>query len=81
MKTELTDREALDLLEHLDPTITPSRNGAPVRQLAAAVDARDTAQARVDDLVHTARASGATWIEIAAALHVSPQGARQRYHR
>lgn len=80
MKTKISDDEALALLDAIDPKVTPGRDGGPVRDLSAAVDARDAAQQRVDDLVAKAREAGATWVEIAAALGVSPQGARQRYH-
>lgn len=78
MKT-ISDDEALALLESIDPENEPGRDGAPIRELSAAVDARDAAQHRVDELVSNARQAGATWVEIAAALKVSPQGARQRY--
>lgn len=79
MKTKISDEEALALLETIDPETNPGRDGGPIRDLSAAVDARDAAQRRVDELVPKAREAGATWVEIAAALQVSPQGARQRY--
>lgn len=81
MKTKISDAEALERLERLDPTApgVRVRDGAPIRRLSEAVDARDAAQTDVDRLVHEARDAGATWIEIGLALGISPQGARQRY--
>ncbi len=39
------------------------------------------AQKNLDDAVVKARSDGYSWVAIAAALGVSPQGARQKYLR
>jgi hypothetical protein len=53
--------------------------GDDLRQLAEAVDAAVTAQARIAELVAVSRAQGRSWGEIGIALGVSRQAARQRY--
>jgi hypothetical protein len=67
-----------DLAEHkFDPTET---FGGPL--LTALVDARkaaDQAAVQIEDAVRAARAAGASWTVIGAALGVSRQAARQYF--
>jgi DNA-directed RNA polymerase specialized sigma24 family protein len=50
-----------------------------LRDVAAAVDALATADARLREAVTMARAHGRSWNRIAIALGVSRQAARQKY--
>jgi hypothetical protein len=50
-----------------------------LKTIAAQVKAKKAAQAAVDAAVIKARGEGCSWVQIAAALGISPQGARQKY--
>jgi chromosome segregation and condensation protein ScpB len=50
-----------------------------LKTIAAQVKAKKAAQAAVDGAVIKARGEGCSWVQIAAALGISPQGARQKY--
>jgi hypothetical protein len=50
-----------------------------LKTIAAQVKAKKTAQAAVDAAVIKARGEGCSWVQIAVALGISPQGARQKY--
>ena len=78
-RTRLSDQEALDRIEEIDPATAPMRDISATEPIRAAVAGRAAAERAVTDAVHDARARGVTWVEIAAALGVSHQGARQRY--
>ncbi|OUZ07553.1 hypothetical protein BHE97_16520 [Aeromicrobium sp. PE09-221] len=78
-RTRLTDHEALDRIEEIDPTTAPTRDATATDRIAAAVAERAAAEQAITEAVHDARARGVTWVEIATALGVSHQGARQRY--
>lgn len=78
-RQKLTDDEALALLEGIDPETSPVRDRSATADIRAAVQMRDAAAHLVDKAVLEARKSGLTWVEVAAALDVSPQAARQKY--
>ncbi|MDR1512943.1 MAG: hypothetical protein LBS56_05605 [Propionibacteriaceae bacterium] len=50
-----------------------------LKTIAQQVKAKKAAQAAVDAAVIKARGEGSSWVQIAAALAISPQGARQKY--
>jgi hypothetical protein len=50
-----------------------------LKTIATQVKAKKAAQAAVDAAVIKARGEGSSWVQIAAALGISPQGARQKY--
>lgn len=79
MKTKISDEQALARLEALDPATATVRDRSATADIRAAVQMRHAAQDMVDAAVRSARDGGVTWVEIALALGVTPQGARQRY--
>ncbi len=81
MKTKLTDEEAVERLENLDPD-DPGvrvRDRAAVAEIEMAAAARREAEQRVATAVRDARSAGVTWTEVGAALGVSHQAAIKRY--
>lgn len=76
--TKMTDEEAIARFESGE-TFTVVRDATLNHALAAAAQTRDQAQNAVDLLVVAARSAHLTWVEIAIALGVSSQAARQRY--
>jgi hypothetical protein len=79
-KTEISDADALARFENgLDLETSTVRDRNATAEIRAAVEMRDPSQGMIDAAVADARRRGLTWIEIAAALGISPQGARQRY--
>lgn len=78
-KERITDEDALRAIEDFDPTGAPFRDATATATIRAAVASRASADAAVTAAVHEARDNGVTWVEIAAALGVTHQGARQRY--
>lgn len=81
MTTELTDQEALEKLENLDP-IDPKvkvRDRSAVAEIETAARARRAVEERVTSAVQAAREAGVTWTEIGSALGVSHQAAIKRY--
>ncbi|MDR1450507.1 MAG: hypothetical protein LBI84_10005 [Propionibacteriaceae bacterium] len=50
-----------------------------LKTIASQVKAKKAAQEAVDTAVVKARGEGCSWVQIAAALGISPQGARQKY--
>lgn len=81
MKTKLTDQEALEKLENLDPNDpgVKVRDRSAVAEIEAAGLARRALEERVTSAVQAARGAGVTWTEIGAALGVSHQAAIKRY--
>ncbi len=81
MKTKLTDEEAVERLENLDPKApgVRVRNRAAVAAIETAAAARREAEDRVTTAVRDARSAGVTWTEVGAALGVSHQAAIKRY--
>ena len=77
---KISDAEALARFEEgLDLEGARVRDTRDTADVRAAVQMRDAGQRLVDEAVITARHRGLTWIEIAAALGVSPQAARKKY--
>jgi hypothetical protein len=81
MKAKLTDQEALEKLENLDPNDpdVQVRDRSAVAEIEAAAVARREVEERVTSAVQAARGAGVTWTEIGAALGVSHQAAIKRY--
>ncbi|WP_159618096.1 hypothetical protein [Ruania rhizosphaerae] len=78
-KNRLTDAEALERLETLEPETAVVRDRADAADIRAALQMRQAANDMVDRAVIEARHRGLTWIEIGVALGVSPQAARKKY--
>jgi hypothetical protein len=66
-------------LDGLDPEQTPARDGARMRQIAAARHHVDDAEQELRDAVAEARAAGDTWSMIGIALGTTRQAAFQRF--
>ena len=81
MTTKLTDQEALEKLENLDPQdpAVKVRDRSAVAEIETAAGARRAVEDRVTSAVRSARSAGVTWTEIGAALGVSHQAAIKRY--
>lgn len=82
MTTKTTDSEALARFEaggEFD--LGRARDERDTADIRAAVQMREAAQRLIDDAVIAARhrEPRLTWIEIAAALGVTPQAARQKH--
>jgi len=79
IRKHLTDEQARDRPEHLDPSTAQVRNRSDVVDIEAAVAARHDADAAITTAVARARDAGVTWVEIGAALGITHQGAIKRY--
>lgn len=62
-----------------DPAVARIGGLADLRAVAVAAQAVKTDDAHLRDAVRTAREHGRSWNQVAAALGVSRQAARQRY--
>lgn len=78
-KMKISDAEALERLENLDPDEAVVRDRSAVTDIEQAVAARRMAEDAVEAGVRRARRAGVTWTEIAAALGVSHQAAMKRF--
>jgi DNA-directed RNA polymerase specialized sigma24 family protein len=67
------------LADDLDPATVPGEHTDDLRQIAVASDTVRDDEARLREAVHLARAHGRSWNQIAVALGVSRQAARQRF--
>jgi len=67
------------LAEQLDPETTQIDTTDDLRDIAVAAEAVQADQARLEEAVQVARARGRSWNQIAVALGVSRQAARQRF--
>lgn len=67
------------LAEELDPETARVDHTDDLREVAAASEAVRTDEARLREAVAVARAHGRSWNQIAVALGVSRQAARQRF--
>lgn len=67
------------LADQLDPTSVEVDRTDDLRQVAAVSEAIRADEARLREAVEIARAHGRSWNEIALALGVSRQAARQRF--
>lgn len=79
MTMKMTDRQALERLENLDPDDAHVRDRSAVGAVAEAAADRRRAEDNVANAVEKARADGVTWTEIGIALGVSHQAAIKRY--
>lgn len=68
-----------ELADELDPDTATVERTDDLRAIATAVDTVRTDEARLTEVVELARAHGRSWNEIAVALGVSRQAARQRF--
>ena len=66
------------LADELDPAARAEHTD-DLRQIAVASDMVQDDEARLREAVHLARAHGRSWNQIAVALGVSRQAARQRF--
>ncbi|MDR0989899.1 MAG: hypothetical protein LBL92_00815 [Propionibacteriaceae bacterium] len=61
-------------------TASTNKSGTEtLKTIATQVKAKKSAQANIDAAVVKARQEGHSWVQIAVALGISPQGARQKY--
>jgi hypothetical protein len=67
------------LADDLDPDSAQAEPIDDLRQIAVASDMVRDDEARLREAVHLARAHGRSWNQIAVALGVSRQAARQRF--
>lgn len=67
------------LADALDPSTATVERTDDLREVAAASEAARTDEARLREAVEVARAHGRSWNQIALALGVSRQAARQRF--
>jgi DNA-directed RNA polymerase specialized sigma24 family protein len=67
------------LADDLDPDTVHVEETDDLRQVAVAADAVSDDEARLREAVQLARAHGRSWNQIAVALGVSRQAARQRF--
>lgn len=67
------------LADTLDPDTAEVEHTDDLRNVALASEAVQSDQARLREAVEAARARGRSWNEIALALGVSRQAARQRF--
>lgn len=70
-----------ELADELEPVTTDVDHTEDLRAIAAASDAVRADEARLREAVDVARAHGRSWNDIAVALGVSRQAARQRFVR
>ena len=67
------------LADELDPATAQVEHTDDLRQIAADSEAVRADEARLREAVEIARAQGRSWNQIAVALGVSRQAARQRF--
>jgi DNA-directed RNA polymerase specialized sigma24 family protein len=67
------------LADQLDPAAVEVDQTDDLRQIAAVSEAVRTDEARLREAVELARAHGRSWNQIAVAIGVSRQAARQRF--
>lgn len=70
---------AEQLLDALDPAAAAVEATEDLRAVAVAADTLAVDEARLTEVVETARARGRSWTRIGIALGVSRQAARQRF--
>lgn len=76
---EKASRKFEQLADDLDPATAVVDNTDDLRQIAAVSEAVRADEARLRETVEIARAHGRSWNQIAVALGVSRQAARQRF--
>jgi DNA-directed RNA polymerase specialized sigma24 family protein len=75
---QAADRRA-QLADQIEPETVEVERTDDLREIADAVEGVRAGAARVTEAVQLARAHGRSWNEIAVALGVSRQAARQRF--
>lgn len=68
-----------ELADGLDPDIAKVEGTGDLHEIAVASESVRADEARLREAVQVARASGRSWNQIALALGVSRQAARQRF--
>jgi DNA-directed RNA polymerase specialized sigma24 family protein len=76
---ERAARRFEQLADELDPATAEVNHTDDLRQIAAVSEAIRADEARLREAVEVARAHGRSWNQIAVALGVSRQAARQRF--
>ena len=76
---EKASRRFEQLADELDPVTVEVENIDDLRQIAVVSEAVRANEARLRETVEMARAQGRSWNQIAVALGVSRQAARQRF--
>jgi DNA-directed RNA polymerase specialized sigma24 family protein len=76
---EQAARRFEQLADQLDPATAEVTDTEDLQQVAAASEAVRADEARLRQVVEAARAHGRSWNQIAVALGVSRQAARQRF--
>ena len=76
---ERAARRFEQLADELDPATAEVEHTDDLRQIAAESEAVRADEARLREAVEIARAHGRSWNQIAMALGVSRQAARQRF--
>ncbi len=76
---EKASRRFEQLADDLDPATAVVDHTDDLRQIAAVSEAVRADEARLRETVEIARAHGRSWNQIAVALGVSRQAARQRF--
>ena len=76
---ERAARRFEQLADQLDPATVEPEPIEDLRTIAEAADAARADEARLREAVQVARARGRSWNQIAVALGVSRQAARQRF--
>ncbi|MBA2731179.1 MAG: sigma-70 family RNA polymerase sigma factor [Euzebyaceae bacterium] len=71
--------DARTWLDALDPAADPAEDPRDLRRIGLALGDVATAEGELADAVAAARANDRSWGEIALALGVSKQAARERY--
>lgn len=66
-------------LDSLDPSETPAEDPRDLRRIGLALGEVAAAERELEDAVAAARDNGRSWGDIAMALGVSKQAARERY--
>jgi len=67
------------LADDLDPEVADVQRTDDLQQVAAAAEAVQADEAALREAVHRARSHGRSWNQLAVALGVSRQAARQRF--
>lgn len=70
-----------DWLDSIEPDAADARDAGHIRQIIAAAEACNAAEAELRATVAAARAAGDTWDAIGVALGISRQAAYQRFGR
>lgn len=81
MSKTKTDQSVEQALDDLVPNPDDAQDATPFREIFRAARAVDVAQTELRATVARARAAGASWTVVGAALGVTKQAAAQRFPR